>query len=97
VPPEVLRACEEELLRKSLFQAVFAATMGVSERLRQERISGDGAGLAGGETGAGLAGLVLAGETGSGAIQALWPMMALVSRNSSKPNSPHSRPLPDWR
>ena len=36
----------EELLRKSLFHAVFEATKGVSERLRQMTgISGDGAGL----------------------------------------------------
>lgn len=35
VHPEVLRYCEEELLRKSLFHAVFEATKDVSERLRQ--------------------------------------------------------------
>jgi uncharacterized protein (TIGR02391 family) len=35
VHPEVVRYCEEELLRKSLFHAVFEATKGVSERLRQ--------------------------------------------------------------
>jgi EmrB/QacA subfamily drug resistance transporter len=29
--------------------------------------------------------------------QALYPMMALVSRYSSKPSAPHSRPLPDRR
>ncbi|TDD34216.1 TIGR02391 family protein [Actinomadura sp. KC06] len=46
VHPEVLRYCEEELLRKSLFHAVFEATKGVSERLRQmSGLSGDGAGL----------------------------------------------------
>jgi uncharacterized protein (TIGR02391 family) len=46
VHPEVLCYCEEELLRKSLFHAVFEATKGVSERLRQMTgISGDGAGL----------------------------------------------------
>ena len=38
VHPEVLHFCEEELLRKSLFHAVFEATKGVSDRLR--RISG---------------------------------------------------------
>jgi uncharacterized protein (TIGR02391 family) len=32
---EVLKYCEEELIRKSLFHAVFEATKGVSERLRQ--------------------------------------------------------------
>ncbi|MBO2461470.1 TIGR02391 family protein [Actinomadura sp. LCR2-06] len=46
VHPEVLRYCEEELLRESLFHAVFEATKGVSERLRQmSGLSGDGAGL----------------------------------------------------
>jgi uncharacterized protein (TIGR02391 family) len=46
VHPEVLRYCEEELLRKSLFHAVFEAAKGVSERLRQmSGLSGDGAGL----------------------------------------------------
>ncbi|MFA1551877.1 TIGR02391 family protein [Actinomadura chokoriensis] len=46
VHPEVLRYCEEELLRKSLFHAVFEATKGVSERLRQmSGLSSDGAGL----------------------------------------------------
>lgn len=46
VHPEVLRYCEEELLRKSLFHAVFEATKGVSERLRQmSGLAGDGAGL----------------------------------------------------
>ncbi|RKN51258.1 TIGR02391 family protein [Micromonospora endolithica] len=46
VHPEVLRYCEEELLRKSLFHAVFEATKGVSERLRQmSGFTSDGAGL----------------------------------------------------
>jgi uncharacterized protein (TIGR02391 family) len=46
VHPEVLRYCEEELLRKSLFHAVFEATKGVSERLRQmSGLTSDGAGL----------------------------------------------------
>jgi uncharacterized protein (TIGR02391 family) len=35
VHPEVLRYCEEELLRRSLFHAVFEAVKGVAERLRQ--------------------------------------------------------------
>jgi hypothetical protein len=26
-----------------------------------------------------------------------YPITALVSRNSSSPFAPHSRPLPDWR
>jgi uncharacterized protein (TIGR02391 family) len=43
---EVLRYCEEELLRKSLFHAVFQATKGVSERLRQmSGLTSDGAEL----------------------------------------------------
>jgi uncharacterized protein (TIGR02391 family) len=46
VHPEVLRYCEEELLRRSLFHAVFEATKGVSERLRQmSGFASDGAGL----------------------------------------------------
>ncbi|MEV8517927.1 TIGR02391 family protein [Dactylosporangium sp. NPDC051484] len=46
VHEQVLHYCEEELVRKSLFHAVFEATKGVSERLRQ--LTGlrlDGAGL----------------------------------------------------
>jgi uncharacterized protein (TIGR02391 family) len=35
VHDEVLRYCEEELIRQSLFHAVFEATKGVSQRLRQ--------------------------------------------------------------
>lgn len=35
VHPQVIAYCEEELLRKSLFHAVFEATKGLSERLRQ--------------------------------------------------------------
>ncbi|WP_322769299.1 TIGR02391 family protein [Frankia sp. Cr1] len=35
VHPEVTRYCEEEILRKSLFHAVFEATKGLAERLRQ--------------------------------------------------------------
>jgi uncharacterized protein (TIGR02391 family) len=38
VHSEVIRYCEEKLLRKSLFHAVFEATKGLSERLR--RLSG---------------------------------------------------------
>jgi uncharacterized protein (TIGR02391 family) len=46
VHAEVLRYCEEELLRKSLFHAVFEATKGVSERLRQmSGLTADGADL----------------------------------------------------
>lgn len=46
VHPEVLRYCEEELLRKSLFHAVFEATKGVSGRLRQmSGFTTDGAAL----------------------------------------------------
>jgi len=46
VHPEVLRFCEEELLRKSLFHAVFEATKGVSDRLRHiSGFTGDGAEL----------------------------------------------------
>lgn len=33
--PEVLRYCEEELVRRSIFHAVFEATKGLAERLRQ--------------------------------------------------------------
>jgi len=33
--PEVLRYCEEELVRQSVFHAVFEATKGLAERLRQ--------------------------------------------------------------
>jgi hypothetical protein len=35
VHPEVTRYCEEELLRRSIFHAVFEATKGLSQRLRQ--------------------------------------------------------------
>lgn len=35
VHPDVLKYCEDELVRKSLFHAVFEANKGVSERLRQ--------------------------------------------------------------
>jgi uncharacterized protein (TIGR02391 family) len=35
VHAEVVKYCEEELLRKSLFHAVFEATKGLSERLRE--------------------------------------------------------------
>jgi len=35
VHPEIVRYCEEEILRKSLFHAVFEATKGIAERLRQ--------------------------------------------------------------
>jgi uncharacterized protein (TIGR02391 family) len=35
VHDEVFRYCDEELIRRSLFHAVFEATKGVSERLRQ--------------------------------------------------------------
>ncbi|MEV4139866.1 TIGR02391 family protein [Dactylosporangium sp. NPDC049742] len=35
VHPQVLYYCEEELVRKSLFHAVFEATKGVSDRLRR--------------------------------------------------------------
>ncbi|MER6774972.1 TIGR02391 family protein [Streptomyces bacillaris] len=35
VHPEVVKYCEEEILRKSLFHAVFEATKGLAERLRQ--------------------------------------------------------------
>lgn len=35
VHAEVVRYCEEEVLRRSLFHAVFEATKGVSDRLRQ--------------------------------------------------------------
>jgi hypothetical protein len=35
VHEQVVRYCEEELLRRSLFHAVFEATKGVSDRLRQ--------------------------------------------------------------
>lgn len=46
VHPEVVRYCEEELLRQSLFHAVFEATKGVSERLRQmTQLTIDGAEL----------------------------------------------------
>jgi uncharacterized protein (TIGR02391 family) len=46
VHAEVLRYCGEELLRKSLFHAVFEATKGVSERLRQlSGLTADGADL----------------------------------------------------
>jgi hypothetical protein len=46
VHAEVLHYCEEELLRKSLFHAVFEATKGVSERLRQmSGLTSDGAEL----------------------------------------------------
>ncbi len=46
VHAEVLRYCEEELLRKSLFHAVFEAVKGVSERLRQMTgLTADGAEL----------------------------------------------------
>jgi uncharacterized protein (TIGR02391 family) len=46
VHPDVVKYCEEELLRKSLFHAVFEATKGLAERLRE--LSGstqDGAAL----------------------------------------------------
>jgi uncharacterized protein (TIGR02391 family) len=33
--PEVLRYCEEELVRRSIFHAVFEATKGLAARLRQ--------------------------------------------------------------
>lgn len=33
--PEVVRFCEEELVRRSIFHAVFEATKGLAERLRQ--------------------------------------------------------------
>ncbi|MGN9916610.1 TIGR02391 family protein [Micromonospora palomenae] len=46
VHAEVVRYCEEELLRRSLFHAVFEATKGVSERLRQMTgLTADGADL----------------------------------------------------
>ncbi|OPC76466.1 TIGR02391 family protein [Embleya scabrispora] len=46
VHPEVVRYCEEEILRKSLFHAVFEATKGVAERLRSLSVSSlDGADL----------------------------------------------------
>lgn len=46
VHPQVVRYCEEELLRQSLFHAVFEATKGVSERLRQMTgLTADGADL----------------------------------------------------
>lgn len=35
--PEVVRFCGEELVRQSIFHAVFEATKGLAERLRQER------------------------------------------------------------
>lgn len=35
VHPEVIRYCDEELIRQSLFHAVFEATKGVAQRLRQ--------------------------------------------------------------
>lgn len=35
VHPEVIKYCEDEILRKSLFHAVFEATKGLTERLRQ--------------------------------------------------------------
>lgn len=35
VHPEVIRYCEEEILRRSLFYAVFEAVKGLAERLRQ--------------------------------------------------------------
>ena len=35
VHPEVLRYCEEELVRRSIFHAVFEATKGLAARLRQ--------------------------------------------------------------
>lgn len=35
IHPEVVKYCEEEILRKSLFHAVFEATKGSAERLRQ--------------------------------------------------------------
>ncbi|WEH37204.1 TIGR02391 family protein [Streptomyces sp. AM 4-1-1] len=35
IHPEIVKYCEEEILRKSLFHAVFEATKGVAERLRQ--------------------------------------------------------------
>jgi uncharacterized protein (TIGR02391 family) len=35
VHPEVFKYCEEEILRKSLFHAVFEATKGLCERLRE--------------------------------------------------------------
>ncbi len=46
VHAQVVRYCEEELLRRSLFHAVFEATKGVSERLRQMTgLTADGAEL----------------------------------------------------
>ncbi|MET9512038.1 TIGR02391 family protein [Streptomyces flavidovirens] len=35
IHPEIVKYCEEEIIRKSLFHAVFEATKGLSERLRQ--------------------------------------------------------------
>jgi uncharacterized protein (TIGR02391 family) len=35
IHPEAIRYCDEELIRRSLFHAVFEATKGVSQRLRQ--------------------------------------------------------------
>jgi len=37
------------------------------------------------------------GLPGGPVTYASYPMIALVSRYSSKPSAPHSRPLPDWR
>ncbi|WFE52994.1 TIGR02391 family protein [Micromonospora sp. WMMD1155] len=46
VHTQVVRYCEEELLRQSLFHAVFEATKGVSDRLRQMTgLTADGADL----------------------------------------------------
>lgn len=46
VHPQVIRYCEEEILRQSIFHAVFEATKGVAERLRTMSSStADGAAL----------------------------------------------------
>jgi uncharacterized protein (TIGR02391 family) len=46
VHPEVIRYCDEELIRQSLFHAIFEATKGVSERLRKmSRLPGDSSAL----------------------------------------------------
>ncbi|MEV6842844.1 TIGR02391 family protein [Actinoplanes sp. NPDC051411] len=46
VHTEVIRYCDQELIRQSLYHAIFEATKGVSERLRQmSGLPGDGAQL----------------------------------------------------
>ena len=46
VHPEVIRYCDEELIRQSLYHAIFEATKGVSERLRRmSGLPGDNAAL----------------------------------------------------